>query len=96
MTAVNFFLRSKSRFKSALGILRSILIGATVYEMAQQALKMKWHAEQMFMLVSVGDIVGIPIGSYYRLKLMPYFLPKIEAWKRSLLKERDLLEELIS
>ena len=80
----------------ALGILRSMLFGATVYDMVQEALKMKWQVERMFMLVSIGDMVGIPISSYYRLRLIPYCIPKIEAWKRALLKEKDILEALAS
>jgi hypothetical protein len=80
----------------ALGILRSMLFGATVYDMVQEALKMKWQAEQMLMLVAIGDMVGIPVCSYYRLKVIPHFLPRIEAWKRALLKEKDVLEALAS
>jgi len=80
----------------ALGILRSMLFGATVYDMVQEALKMKWQVEQLFMLVSIGDMVGIPISGYYRLRLIPHCVPRIEAWKRALLKEKDILEVLAS
>jgi len=86
----------KNILSRALGILRSMLFGATVYDMVQEALKMKWQVEQMLMLVSIGDMVGLPICGYYRLRLIPHSLPGIEAWKRAFLKEKDILEVLAS
>jgi len=79
-----------------LDILKDILFGVTTYEMTRDALKLKWHVERALMLVSIGDMLGIPLTSYYRLRLIPYLLPTIEVWKTSILKERDILESLLS
>ena len=37
-----------------------------------------------------GDLLGVPIlPPYYALRLLPYAVPRINRWKRSLLRERD-------
>ena len=82
-----------SRIKEAF---KGILLGVTVYEMAQDALRMKRFAEQALMLVSIGDMLGVPVSSYYRLRLIPYWYPKIESWKTGLLKEKDLIDKIVS
>ena len=44
------------------------------------------------MLVGVfGDMLGVPVlPSYYGLRLLPWIVPEIEAWKREVLREREL------
>ncbi|MEM2986813.1 MAG: hypothetical protein QXV60_01795, partial [Nitrososphaerota archaeon] len=54
----------------------------------------KLCAEYMLMLSLMGDMLGYPISSYYRLKLLPYYIPKIQSWKQYFLKERDIIEKL--
>jgi len=83
--------RLLSRIKDAF---KGILLGLTVYEMAHDALKTKRHIEQALMLASIGDMLGLPVSSYYRLRLIPYWYPKIENWKTTLLKEKDLLDKI--
>jgi hypothetical protein len=54
--------------------------------------------ERLFALIVFGDIIGLPIlPPYYALRLLPYTVPVINRWKRSLLRERDWtdLTELI-
>jgi hypothetical protein len=47
------------------------------------------------MLITLGDMLGIPIlPPYYSLKLLPYAVPNIKQWKRSLFKERDFTDAL--
>ncbi len=42
-----------------------------------------------------GDMLGLPVfRPYYGLRLLPYMLPRLEGWKRRMLKERDLVEAL--
>jgi hypothetical protein len=48
------------------------------------------------MLVSIGDMIGFPTISYYRLKLIPYWLPQIKNWKIALLKEKDIIDRFFS
>jgi len=86
----------RSRLGKVKDILKSILFGATVFDMAQDALKMRWYAEQALMLASIGDMLGLPIVTYYRLRLLPYWIHKIKTWKTAVLKEKDITEKILS
>jgi hypothetical protein len=45
------------------------------------------------MLIVFGDLVGLPLlPPYYSLRLLPYIIPTIEMWKRSILREKDLAD----
>ena len=67
----------------------------TVHEMDLELRKEKGHLEHLFMLVVFGDLIGLPILlPYYSMRLLPYIIPSIEKWKRSLLREKDLTDIL--
>jgi hypothetical protein len=87
-----------SRLQSALHRAKvaviDVLKGATVYDMIRDLEKKAVLAEHMLMLVVIGDMLGFPVSSYYRLKLLPYWVHRIKTWKTSLLKEYDILERL--
>lgn len=69
---------------------REMLYGMTTYEWAQSTRRERAEVESLFVLVSFGDLVGLPIlPPYYTLRLLPYVVPAINRWKRSLLRERD-------
>jgi hypothetical protein len=71
--------------------LREFLYGMTTYEFVQQALEMRASIEKLFMAGVFGDMLGVPIlPSYYGLRLLPWVVPEIEAWKREVLREREL------
>ncbi len=73
--------------------LRDILYGMTTYEMVRDLNKTRARLEHLFVLVTMGALVGIPIlPPYYALRLLPYVLPSITGLRRSLLRERDLTE----
>ncbi|RCK76425.1 MAG: hypothetical protein ANABAC_0576 [Anaerolineae bacterium] len=78
------------RLLSALG---DILYGATIYEMVHDLEKERASRENLFVLIVFGDLFGIPIlPPYYTLRLIPYFLPRMPALQRSILRERDLTD----
>ncbi len=75
--------------------IRDFLLGATnIYDMILYLEKKKICTEYMIMLITMGDMLGYPISSYYRLKLFPYYIPKLQSWKKYFLKERDIIEKL--
>jgi hypothetical protein len=74
--------------------LKGFLMGATVYSMIRDLEEKRLHVEYGFMLVVFGDMLGYPISNYYRLRLLPYWLPRVKEWKIFLLKERDVTEKL--
>jgi hypothetical protein len=72
---------------------REFLYGMTVFEWVRDMQRKRGEIERLFVLITFGDIVGIPIlPPYYTLRLLPYIVPTINRWKRSLLRERDLTD----
>ena len=65
----------------------------SAYEFERHALEQRARLEDLFVLITLGDILGVPIlPPYYSLRLVPYAVPRLEAWKRRLLRERHTLE----
>lgn len=72
-------------------IVREFIYGMTSYEFVQQALEMRQAMDRLFMVGVFGDMLGVPVlPSYYGLRLLPWVVPQVEAWKRELLREREL------
>jgi hypothetical protein len=70
--------------------LSEFFYGLAGYEIAQQALEMRAAVERLFMLGLFGDMLGVPIlPPYYSLRLLPFVVPQIETWKRTVLRERE-------
>lgn len=75
--------------------LKSILYGMAGHDMARYALKTRGSMEHLFILITMGDLLGIPIlPPYYSLRLLPYVVPQISTWKRRMLREKDLTDAL--
>ena len=70
---------------------REFLYGMFGYEFAQHAVEMRGSMESLFMLVTFGELIGVPVlPPYYSLRLLPWVVPQIETWKRRVLREREL------
>jgi len=74
--------------------LKDVLIGATVYSAIKDLEEKRIRTEYGLMLVVLGDMLGYPVSSYYRLRLLPLWLPIVGAWKHYSLKEKDVTEKL--
>jgi hypothetical protein len=73
--------------------LRDILYGMTVYEWIREVEKEKGGVERLFVLITFGDLLGVPIlPPYYALRLLPYVVPLIRGWQLSMLRERDMTD----
>lgn len=73
---------------------REFLYGLFGMEFAEHALEMRASLESLFMLGTVGDMLGVPIlPPYYSLRLLPYLVPQISTWKRRVLREREFSDE---
>ncbi len=46
-----------------------------------------------FTLILFGDLLGLPLLRLTTLRLLPHIFPELKAWKRSMLRERDLTEK---
>jgi hypothetical protein len=85
--------RSVNIIKTALKTLGDMIYGATIYEMVRDLNKQKSYIEHLFILIVFGEFLGIPIlPPYYTLRLLPYVVPNITRWKRTMLRERDLTD----
>ncbi len=73
---------------------REFLFGVFGLEFTQHAMEMRASVETLFMLATVGDIIGVPImPPYYSLRLLPYVVPNITTWKRRVLREKEFTDE---
>ncbi|MGH2576578.1 MAG: hypothetical protein ACRDG9_02335 [Actinomycetota bacterium] len=69
--------------------LREFLHGMGGYEFSRHAVEMRSSLGAMFMTITLGDMVGVPVlPPYYSLRLLPYVVPEVSAWKRRVLRER--------
>jgi hypothetical protein len=76
-------------------VLREVLYGMALHEMVRYHVRNKAGLEHLFILITMGDLVGVPIlPPYYSLRLLPYVVPELAGWKRRLLRERDLVDLL--
>jgi hypothetical protein len=75
--------------------LGEVLYGMAVHDMVRHVQRTRGSMEHLFILITLGDLVGVPIlPPYYSLRLLPYVVPEINAWKRRLLRERDIVDLL--
>lgn len=63
-------------------------------EFTAHAMEMRASLESLFMLATMGDMLGVPVlPPYYSLRLLPYLVPGIATWKRRVLREREFSDE---
>lgn len=78
-----------------LGVFKDIVYGMSSHEMTRYAVRSRASMEHLFILITMGDLLGIPIlPPYYSLRLLPYVTPQISGWKRRMLRERDITDVL--
>jgi hypothetical protein len=81
------------RLRGFAKMLGDMFYGMTIYEMVRDLNKERGMIERLFILVVFGDVLGVPIlPPYYSLRLLPYVAPKIQGWRHSMLRERDLTD----
>ena len=88
----------RDRIRYTRRVAGEIFYGMTLFGWRQNIRSKRGEVERLFVLITFGDILGLPIlPPYYTLRLLPYVIPSLNRWKRSLLRERDLtsLTELI-
>ncbi len=72
-----------------------VLYGIFVYDGVRMFRKQEANLEHLFVLISFGDMLGVPIlPPYYTLRLLPFVAPLINGWRRRMLREKDLLDAM--
>lgn len=85
--------RKGSSIKDAL---KGLVYGMAAHGMVTYALKTRMHLENLFMLITMGDMLGVPLlPPYYSLRLLPYAVPHVKTWKRTLLRDRDVTDVIV-
>jgi len=70
-----------------------MIYGATIYEMVRDLNKQRAEIERLFVLIVFGDLLGVPVlPPFYTLRLLPYVMPNVSGWKRSMMRERDFTD----
>jgi len=81
--------------KSFFQNLKEVIYGMAQHDMSRYALRTRASMEHLFILITMGDMIGIPIlPPYYSLRLLPYVVPQISTWKRRLLREKDVSDAM--
>ena len=86
-----------SKFRSKLLEMRKwfggFLYGMFLYDAERVFHRERADLEHLFVLISFGDLLGVPIlPPYYSMRLLPYIVPLINRWRVRMLREKDLTD----
>ena len=74
---------------------RQVTYGMASHDMTRYALRTRASMEHLFILVTMGDMLGVPIlPPYYSMRLLPYVVPQVATWKRRMLREKDVTDAM--
>jgi hypothetical protein len=75
--------------------LAEILYGMAIHDQVRGLAKQRGSLEHLFVLISFGDLLGVPVlPPYYSMRLLPFVVPLINNWKRRMLRERDVTDAI--
>lgn len=70
-----------------------VLYGMFLYDAERMFRKERSDLEHLFVLISFGDLLGVPIlPPYYSMRLLPYVVPLINRWRHRMLREKDMTD----
>ncbi len=76
-------------------VLGQVIFGMAIHDIVRANVRTRAALEHLFILITFGDLVGLPIlPPYYCMRLLPFIVPEINGWRRRLLRERDLLDSI--
>ena len=81
--------------KEVVTAVKGMVYGMAMHGMVTYALRVRMYMENLFMLITMGDMLGVPVlPPYYSLRLLPYAVPFLKTWKQTLLRDRDITDSL--
>jgi len=81
------------RLRDLARVCGEVIYGMTFYDMVRDLKRARARSEHLFILIVFGDLLGVPIlPPYYSLRLLPYIVPNLDMWRRSMLREKDLTD----
>ena len=76
-------------------IIRQAIYGMAIHDQVRALARQRGSLEHLFVLISFGDLLGVPIlPPYYSLRLLSFVVPLINNWRRRMLRERDLIDSM--
>ncbi len=80
-------------FASIIQSVKDYLKGIFLYNMISGLYNQRRQLDEFFMFSLFGKTIGFPhLFNFYHLRLIPYYVPRFEPWKRSILKEKDFFD----
>lgn len=74
-------------------MVNQVVYGMALHDMARLSMRQRGSLEHLFILISFGDLLGVPIlPPYYSMRILPFIVPEINNWKRRMLRERDIVD----
>ena len=87
--------KKETTVKSVWQAVSDTIYGMAAHDMSRAALRTRASMEHLFILITMGDLLGVPIlPPYYSLRLLPYVVPQIATWKRRMLREKDVADAM--
>ncbi len=78
-------------------MVKGVLYGMAAHGHVTAALRTRMYIEHLFMFVTLGDMLGIPVlPPYYSLRILPYAVPNIKQWKQRVFRERDVTDTVFT
>ena len=87
--------QKKKGLRGILDTVKEVTYGMASHDMARYAIRTRASMEHLFILITMGDLLGVPIlPPYYSMRLLPYVVPQISTWKRRMLREKDISDAM--
>jgi len=73
--------------------MKGFFYGIMLYDAVRMFRRQRADLEHLFVLISFGDLIGVPVlPPYYSLRLLPFIVPMIRTWRFRMLRERDITD----
>ncbi len=83
----------RSKLRQYWNTFLDVMYGMMLYDAVKMYRRERADMEHLFVLISFGDLIGVPIlPPYYSLRLLPYIVPMLNVWRRRMLREKDLTD----
>jgi hypothetical protein len=84
----------KRQLKKFEKLIKDFVYGLTTYEYTIELTHKMFQNECILEAVVFGDRYGFLTSNYYRLKLLPYWMKKLNQIDKEILREKDILEKV--
>lgn len=83
----------RARMRRAIRAFCQFVFGMTTYELVLEARRQQRERYDLFVSLTFGDLIGLPVHpSPISLRLLPYVAPDLLGWRRSVVRQRDILD----